>query len=149
MRIVLLLALLATGVVLGGCGREGTARAQPDSDGEKCDDKARAVVFIEVKYRDGTPYVIPEQCVVKPNGKITWRGPESDEQEFKIVFRSSEETPIADTRVLSATNGQMRSVMDAKRQKFKMSAWGKDGTYTYDIKTATGATDPTIIIRPQ
>lgn len=146
MRIVLLLALAATGVVLGGCGREGTALAQTGPDGEKCSSTTpQSAVYIEVMYaKDGKVSVDPETCVVTPQGKITWRGPIKVLTQFQIDFHSTDSAVAA---AFKASGGKASRAM-VDRQKFTLIAWDKVGPYTYDVTTANGGSDPTIIIRP-
>ena len=146
MRTVLLLALAASGVVLGGCGHEGIALAQPAEDGALCKpDVAQREVFIEVKYdKGGLPTVTPETCMVYAQGKITWRGPAKVLTQFQIDFHSTDGAVAA---AFKAAGGKGSREM-ADRQKFTLIAWDKVGPYTYDVSTAKGGTDPTIIIRP-
>ncbi len=147
MRTVLLLAVAATGVVLGGCGREGTALAHQDPDGTLCSpDTPHSAVYIEVTYeKGGVPTVTPDTCLVFANGKITWRGPSKVAQGFKIDFHSKDQAVMT---ALKTSGGMMKSAAAADRQKFTLTAWDS-GTYTYDVSTAKGVSDPTIIIRPQ
>lgn len=148
MRTVLLLAVAASGVVLGGCGHEGTALAHQDPDGAKClPDTPQRAVYIEVEMAKGAPpKVLQDPCMVYAGGTITWRGPAKGVAGFKVDFHSKEQGALD---ALRKSGGMMKSSAAAdSRQKFTLTAWSKDGNYTYDISSEAGGTDPTIIIRP-
>lgn len=142
--------LRAGGAIVLALSLTGCPPAGPDTkgdpvvevDGVRCGTSALATaVYVDIRYdATGMPSAEPENCEVGQGATVTWRGPQGDDEPFRIDFKDA--TPVA---------GDERGVFVAEdhgeRYKVVRQMGSTAGTFPYGIQANGKERDPAIIIR--
>jgi hypothetical protein len=126
-------------VLLSGCSQ----KAGDGDDGEACASSPKGnKVYITVTYDAGAPSVSPEDCHVLKGTQVTLRtDPPGSKGAFDIEFKQESASGPDAPKKLHSEQG------NSNRQRIKLIANNKEGTYGYTI-TANGiSVDPAIIIQ--
>lgn len=137
--VAIALALVLTGCPPGGWDTKDDAAG---TDGVRCgSDASAAAVYVDIRYDpSGMPSAEPGNCEVAKNTKVTWRGPQGDDEAFRIDFKNASPVPGDERGVFVAEK-------EGERYKVVQRMGSTPGTYAYGIHANGRELDPAIIIR--